>query len=60
MLPSSMPQFSPPELVALVAGQLVAARGDFSGSVISEAVQAAIRIVEAAEVAWSERHLPKR
>lgn len=55
-----MAQFSPPELVALIAGQLVAGRGDFSGPVISEAVEAAIRIVEAAEVAWSDRHLPRR
>ena len=51
-----MAQLSPGELVALIAGQLVAGRGDSSAQVISEAVEAAVRIVDAAEAAIAARH----
>ena len=51
-----MSQLSPGELIGLIAGQLVAGRGDFSAQVISEAVEAAIRIVHAAEAAVAVRH----
>ena len=54
-----MAQLSPAELVALVAGQLVAGRGDHSGQVISESIEAAVRIVDAAEAAVSARHHPR-
>jgi hypothetical protein len=53
-----MPQLSPAELVALIAGQLVAERRDYSGQVIQDSVEAAVRIVDAAEIAVSARHLP--
>jgi hypothetical protein len=55
-----MPQLSPPELVALIAGQLVASRGDCSAQIISESVEAAVRIVDAAETAIAARHAPGR
>jgi hypothetical protein len=55
-----MAQFSPAELVALIAGQMVASRGDSSAPVISEAVEAAVRIVEAAEAAVAARHSSRR
>jgi hypothetical protein len=51
-----MAQLSPAELVALIAGQLVASRGDSSAPVISESVEAAVRIVDAAETAVAARH----
>jgi hypothetical protein len=51
-----MPQLSPAELVAVVAGQLVAGRREFSAQVISESVEAAVRIVDAAETAVAARH----
>ena len=51
-----MTQLSPGELVALIAGQLVAGRGDSGAQVISEAVEAAVRIVDAAEAAVAARH----
>jgi hypothetical protein len=51
-----MAQLSPSELVALIAGQLVASRGDSSAPVISEAIEAAIRIVDAADAAVAARH----
>jgi hypothetical protein len=51
-----MAQFASPELIALIAGQLVAGRGDHSAQVITESVEAAVRIVEAAETAWAQRH----
>jgi hypothetical protein len=53
-------QLSPAELVALIAGQLVASRGDSSAPVISEAVEAAVRIVDAAEAAVAARHGQRR
>ena len=53
-----MPQLSPAELVALIAGQLVAERRDYSAKVIQDSVEAAVRIVDAAETAVSARHLP--
>jgi hypothetical protein len=53
---ASMAQLSPSELVALIAGQLVASRGDSSAPVISEAVEAAVRIVDAADAAVAARH----
>jgi hypothetical protein len=53
-----MPQLSPAELVALIAGQLVAERQDYSSQVIQDSIEAAVRIVEAAEIAASARHLP--
>jgi hypothetical protein len=56
----AMPQLSPAELVALIAGQLVASRGDTSAQKISEAVEAAVRIVDAAEAAVAARHAPGR
>jgi hypothetical protein len=37
-----MPQLSPAELVALIAGQLVAQRRDYSGQVIQDSVEAAV------------------
>jgi hypothetical protein len=55
-----MPQLSPTELVALIAGQLVASRGDASAQKISESVEAAVRIVDAAEAAVAARHAPGR
>ena len=55
-----MAQLSPAELVALIAGQLVASRGDSSAQVISEAVEAAVRIVDAAEAAVAARHASGR
>jgi hypothetical protein len=51
-----MAQLSSTELVALIAGQLVAGRGDSSAQVISEAVEAAVRVVDAAEAAVAARH----
>lgn len=51
-----MTQLSHAELVALIAGQLVAGRGDSSAQVISESVEAAVRIVDAAEAAAAARH----
>jgi hypothetical protein len=53
-----MPQLSPAELVALIAGQLVAERQDYSSQVIQDSIEAAVRIVDAAEIAVSARHLP--
>jgi hypothetical protein len=53
-----MPQLSPAELVALIAGQLVAERRDYSSQVIQDSIEAAVRIVDAAEIAVSARHLP--
>jgi hypothetical protein len=50
-----MAPLSPAELVALIAGQLVASRGDSSAQVISESVEAAVRIVDAAETAVAAR-----
>jgi hypothetical protein len=44
----------------LIAGEMVASRGDFSAPVISEAVEAAVRIVEAAEAAVAARHSSRR
>jgi hypothetical protein len=44
------------ELVALIAGQIVASRGDSSAPAISEAVEAAVRIVDAAEAAVAAHH----
>jgi hypothetical protein len=41
-----------PELVALIAGQLVAGRGDNSAQAISESIEAAVRIVDAAAGHW--------
>jgi hypothetical protein len=55
-----MPQLSPAELVAIIAGQLVASRGDSSAPVISEAIEAAVRIVDAAEAAVAARHATRR
>jgi hypothetical protein len=55
-----MPQLAPAELVALIAGHLVASRGDFSAQVISESVEAAVRIVDGAEAAVAARHSPGR
>jgi hypothetical protein len=55
-----MAQLSPAELVARIAGQLVAGRGDSSAQVISEAVEAAVRIVDAAEAAVAARHAQGR
>jgi hypothetical protein len=53
-----MPQLSPAELVAVIAGQLVAERRDYSSKVIQDSVEAAVRIVDAAETAVTARHLP--
>ena len=53
-----MSQLSPAELVALIAGRLVAERRDYSGQVITESVEAAVRIVDAAETAVAVRHSP--
>jgi hypothetical protein len=53
-----MPQLSPAGLVAVIAGQLVAERRDYSPQVIHDSVEAAVRIVDAAETAVSARHLP--
>jgi hypothetical protein len=53
-----MPHLSPAELVALIAGQLVAERRDYSSQVIQDSIEAAVRIVDAAELAISARHLP--
>jgi hypothetical protein len=53
-----MPQLSTAELVALIAGQLVADRRDYSSQVIKDSVEAALLIVDAAETAVSARHLP--
>lgn len=55
-----MALLSPAELVALIAGQLVASRRDSSAQVLSEAVEAAVRIVDAAEAAVAARHAPGR
>jgi hypothetical protein len=55
-----MAQLSPAELVALIAGQIVAGRGDSSAQVISEAVEAAVRILDAAEAAVAARHATGR
>jgi hypothetical protein len=53
-----MPQLSPAGLVAVIAGQLVAERRDYSPQVIHDSVEAAVRIVDAAETAVSARHVP--
>jgi hypothetical protein len=53
-----MPQLSAAQLVALIAGQLVADRRDYSSQVIKDSVEAAVLIVDAAEAAVSARHLP--
>jgi hypothetical protein len=53
-------QLAPAELVALIAAQLVAGRGDSSATVISESVEAAVRIVDAAEAAIAARYGPGR
>jgi len=53
-----MPQLSPAELVALIAGQLAAERRDYSSQVIQDSIEAAVRIVDAAEIALSARHSP--
>ena len=55
-----MAQLSPAELVALIAGQIVAGRADSSAQVISESVEAAVRILDAAEAAVAARHAPGR
>jgi hypothetical protein len=55
-----MAQLAPAELVALIAAQVVASRGDSSATVISESVEAAVRIVDAAEAAIAARHGVRR
>jgi hypothetical protein len=55
-----MADFSRADLVAIIAGQLVAQRSNYSQHSIAEAVGAAVEIVDAAESAWTQRHLPHR
>lgn len=54
-----MAEFSRPDLVAVIAGQLVAQRNNYSKHIIEEAIGAAVDIVDAAEAAWTRRHLPR-
>lgn len=53
-----MADFSRADLVAIITGQLVAQRNNYSKHIIEEAVGAAVEIVDAAEAAWTQRHLP--
>jgi hypothetical protein len=53
-----MSQLSPAELVALIAGTLVAERRDYSRQVIQDSVEAAMRIVDVSDAAVAARHSP--